>query len=268
MTSKLAVFFALLCCLASESRAAAQPGIPGDLALSTQASAAAPVPDRDPELIEQMHSLKRQIRAEFSKKRGSTFEEACQFRTRAVILSIKYQNMLRRKAQIPMIGAEDAEIHELIYAHPRIAAHIFSTELEIFRSTGAYDYKAQAEAVCGDKVQAEADWTAALALAQDGELLRHRGHLYLGQRKHDKAIEDFTAALKAGGVAPLYHARAIAYYRSDDYARAAEDLGQFFKLNTDKAFSVSVASSRICSGLRKHGFAVEGCAPENGGEKK
>jgi tetratricopeptide (TPR) repeat protein len=269
MNLKYAFSAALLCCPALCARVAAQPVPAEEVQASTQPAAAAPLPDRDPALMKQVRELKEQMHEEFTRKRGSTPEEARQFRTRAVTLSVEYQNMLHKKAQIPLIGAEDAEIHELIYAHPRIAAHIFSAELEICKSTDAYDYKAQAEAVYGDKVQAEADWTAAIALSPDSELLRHRGHLYLGQRKYDKAIEDFTGALKAGGVAPLYHSRALAYYRSDDYARAAEDLGKFFELNTDKVYSGSVAASRICSGLRKHGFAVEGCAAEEkGGEKK
>jgi len=219
--------------------------------------------------MQKVRELKEQMRGEFAKKRGSTPEEARQFRTKAVNLSIEYHNMLHKRSQLALIGAEDAEIHELIYAHPRIAAHIFASELEIYKSTDAYAYKAQAEVVTGEKAQAESDLTAAIAISPEAELLRHRGQLYLSQRKYDQAIEDFSSALKAGGIVPLYHSRATAYFKKDDYANAAEDLEQFFKLNTDKEYSRSVAASRVCSGLRKRGFAVEGCAaPGNRGRRK
>ena len=267
MMSKYAVFAALFCCSTMGVRGSAQLAAPADA--SGLAVAESSGTDQSPLFMEKLNGLKAQIHAEYAKKREATPEEARSFRSKAVTLSIEYHNMLHQKVRLRLIGTEEFEIHELIYARPKIAARLFGYELEICKSTDAYDYKAQAEVVAGDRAQAEADWTAAIAMAPETELLRHRGHLYLGQRKYDKAIEDFSRAIKAGGVAPLYHSRAMAYYRGDNYAGAAEDLEQFFKLNTDKDFSRSVASSRICSGLRKHGFAVEGCAAqENGGEKK
>ncbi|MCX5785765.1 MAG: hypothetical protein NTX59_08740 [Elusimicrobia bacterium] len=269
MKVKYAVFTALLCCLAAGTQVAAEQPTTDAVAVSTQPAVESAGTDRDPPLMEKVRALKEQMRKEFRKKRVSTPEEARLFRTKAVTLSIEYHNMLHRKSKIPLIGAQDFEIHELIYAHPRIAAHIFACELEIYKSTDAYDHKAQAESIYGDRVKAEADWTAAIEMAPETELLRHRGYLYFTQYKYDQAIADFTRAIKAGGVAPLYHSRAMAYYRKDDYSGAADDLEQFFKLNTDNEYSKSVSGSRICSGLRKHGFAVEGCAaPENGGKKK
>ncbi len=269
MKTKYAVFAALFGWLAAGVWVFAQQPASGDVAPSAQTIAEPSGAERDPLLIEKVRDLKAQLHDEFAKKRGSTPEEAGQFRTKAITLSIEYHNMLHKRAPIPLIGALDAEIHELIYSHPKIAAHIFSSELEIYKSTEAYFYKAQAEVITGEKAEAEADLTAAIAIAPEAELLRHRGQLYLSQHKYDQAIEDFSRAIKAGGVAPLYHSRAVAYFKKDDYAGAAEDLEQFFKLNTDKEYSRSVAASRICAGLRKRGFAVEGCAaPENGGEKK
>jgi len=269
MTRKHTVFAAFVCCLAAGAAVSAQEPAGSEVPASTQPVTEPSGSDRDPLLMKKVREVREQLHDEFTKKHGATPEEARQFRAKAVALSIEYHNMRHQESKLALLGAEEVEIHELIYSHPRIAAHIFATELEICTSTDAYDYKAQAEAILGEKDQAEADWTAAIALAPEAELYRHRGHLYLTQRKYDKAIEDLSQALKAGGVAPLYHSRATAYFKKDDYASAAEDLAQFFKLNTDKEFAGSVASSRICSGLRKHGFAVEGCAaPENGGEKK
>ena len=269
MTKKYAVLAAIFCCLAAGTRAVAQQSAAGDVPASTQPVAGSGGTDRDPALIGKLRGLKAQIHEEFNKKRASTPEEARQFRTKAVTLSIEYHNMLHKRSKVLRICEEDLEIHELIYAHPRIAEHIFSSELEIYRSTEALDYKAQAEAINGDKVQAEADWTAAIAAAPEPELLCHRGHLYLALHKYDQAIDDFSLALKAGELASAYQSRATAYFRKDDYAAAAEDLERFFKLNKDKEYSRSVAGSRVCSGLVKRGFAVAGCAaPENGGEKK
>jgi tetratricopeptide (TPR) repeat protein len=122
--------------------------------------------------------------------------------------------------------------------------------------------------VYGDKAQAEADWTAAIKLAPEAELLRHRGHLYLQQHKYDQAIDDFTAAIKAGDTAPAYHSRAMAYFYKDDYSGAADDLDQFFKLNKDKDYSASVARSRLCKGLIRHGLQVAGCTAGAEGDKK
>ncbi len=274
MTIKYAVFAVLLCCLVPAARVSAQQQTTDEISNSTITTSTQTVEettggDRDPLLMQKVRELKDQLHEEFTIKRASTPEEAGQFRTKAVSLAIEYHNMLHQKSQIRSIGSETLEIHSLIYAHPRIAAHIFSSELEIYRSTDAYDYKAQAEIILGDKEQAEADLTAAIAMAPEAELLHHRGHLYLTEHKYDQAIEDFTRVIKAGGVAPLYHSRAVAYFHKDDYAGAAEDLEQFFKLNTDIEYSKSVAASRLCAGLRKHGFDVAGCAvPENGGEKK
>ena len=274
MTIKYAVFAALLCCLAPAARVFAQEQAAGDPAVSTATVPAHTVSgtsgeERDPLLMQKVRELKERLHEELVKKRASTPEEAAQFRTKAVALAIEYHNMLHQKSQIRSIGSETLEIHSLIYAHPRIAAHIFSSELEIYKSTDAYDYKAQAEIILGDKERAEADLTAAIAMSPGSELLHHRGHLYLTQHKYDQAIEDFTRVIKAGGVAPLYHSRASAYFHKDDYAGAAEDLEQFFKLNTDKEYSKSVAASRLCAGLRKRGFEVAGCAaPENGGGKE
>ena len=108
-----------------------------------------------------------------------------------------------------------------------------------------------------------------MKISPEMELLRHRGHFYLQRHKYDEAIKDFTASINAGGLAPAYHSRALAYFYKDDYSSAAEDLEHFFKINTDKEYSGSVAHSRVCSGLRRHGFNIEGCAiPEKGGEKK
>ena len=269
MMAKYAAFAVLLYYSAAGAGVSAQQQDAGAVSVSTQPAAESAGADRDPALVRKLSDLKDQINQEYRKKRVAAPADARQFRTKAVTLSIEYHNMLHKTSQIPLIGAEDLEIHQLIYAHPRISAHIFAYELDICKSTDAYDYKAQAETIYGDAFQAEADWTAAIAMSPENELLRHRGHLYFTQRKFDQAIADFTRAIKAGGIAPLYHSRAMAYYSKDDYSSAADDLEQFFKLNTDKGYSQSVSGSRICAGLSKHGFSVEGCAsPAKGVEKK
>jgi tetratricopeptide (TPR) repeat protein len=260
---------AFLCCAASGALYAQQSAPAAAVApvmSSTRPAAGTPGDDRDSALAEKVRVLKAQLHEEYHKERASTPEEARAFREKAVALTIEYHNLLRKKPAIPMLDDARFEIHRLIYEYPRISAHIFEEELEICRSTEAYDYKAQAESVYGDKDDAEADWTAAIKMSPEPELLRHRGYLYLQQRKYDQAIADFTAAIKSGDTAPAYHSRALAYFYKDDYADAADDLGQFFKLNTDKDYAASVACAHICKALRKRGFAVEGCAAVKSGE--
>jgi len=269
MTIKFALLTALLYYPAAGARLAAQQQETVAVSASTQPAVESPSTDRDPPLMRKLRELKNRMREEFRKKHEPTPEEARRFRTKAVMLSIKYHNIKNKRSKIPLINSEDFAIHSLIYAQPQIAAQIFACELEICKSTDAYNYKAQAEAIRGDKAQAEADWTNAIKIAPETEPLRHRGYLYFTQRRYDQAIADFTRAIKDRGIAPLYHSRAMAYYQKDDYSGAANDLEQFFKLNTDKEYSRSVSVSRLCYGLRKRGFIVEGCAdPENGGEKK
>ncbi len=239
---------------AREAAAAAANGAPAAAARRPAADS-----DDDPVLLEKIRSLREQLREEYHKKRESTYGEALAFRSRVVDLYIRYHNLKHQKSAIPMIDNEKLEIHQLIAAHPRISARMFGAELEIYKSTDAYDYKAQAESLYGDDDEAEEDWTAAIKLSPQPELLRHRGHLYLQRRQYDKAIADFTACIKAGGLAPVYHSRALAYFRKDDYAAAADDLAQFFRRNTDRQYAASVARSPLCRKLRKRGFDVEGC---------
>ena len=265
---KYSVFAVILCCLTHGALAATHKPAPEVVSTSTQSATEERSADQTPALIEKVRELRERLRRELAKSRLGTPEEARQFRTKAISLAVEFNNLLHKKSRIQAIGDEDLEIHQLIYAHPRIASHIFASELEICKSTEAYDYKAQADAITGKKAQAEADWTDAIALAPEAELLLHRGHLYLTQHKYDQAIDDFTRALKAGGTAPLYHSRATAYYRKDDYAAAAEDLELFFKHDTNKEYSRSVSVSHICAGLRKHGFTLEGCAAAAGGNGK
>lgn len=264
------VLLSLFCgCLPAAALRAQQPDTAAarPAAVSAEASVL-PAADQDPALVEKLRALRAQLHAEYAKKRASTPEEALSFRQRAVALTIEYHNLLRRKPAIPLLDDGRFEAQRLIYEYPRVAAHIFAEELEIYKSTEAYDYKAQAESVYGHRDEAEEDWTAAIKMAPEPELLRHRGDIYLRLHEYEKAIADFTAAIKGGAAAPVYYSRAIADMRQDDYAGAAEDLGQFFKLNTDKDYSVSVAHSRLCSGLRRRGFEVPGCAPATGGDKK
>ncbi len=262
-------FAAILCCLSCVARAAAQPPDAGAVSASTRPAAESPGADRDRLLAEKLSGLEDKIREEFKEAHASTSEEARIFRAKAMAIFVKYDETLDRASELPDLDAEEFDIHELIYDYPRIAARIFSAELEIYKSTSAYDYKAQAESLCGDTKQAEADWTAAIKMAPEPELLQHRGHLFMQQHKYGPAIEDFSRAIKTGGSASLYHSRALARKHKDDYAGAAGDLERFFELNTDKEYSSSVAHSPICSGLRRRGFEVEGCAaPESGGREK
>ncbi len=273
MNGKYALFAAIAALLAcgplraqqaDTSAAAPSAQSPSPTVAPVKSAPPAEDADQDEALLRKVRALRRQLREEFHKKRVSTPEEAADFREKAVDLYIEYHNLTHARSSIPLIDDERLEVHSLIGAHPRICARLFGYELEIYKSTSAYDYKAQAESMFGADKAAEADWTAAIKIAPEPELLRHRGHLYLQRHQYDKAIADFTACIKAGGLAPVYHARALAYFHKDDYAAAADDLAQFFRRNTDSQYAASVARSRLCRKLRKRGFDVEGCEPATG----
>ncbi len=229
-----------------------------------------PGAEKDPSLLKKLRDLKEQVLTDraksharaYAKKHAHTPDDARAFRNKAVRFLGEMNNIMPGRPDIPLINDERFAVHQFICARPRVAARILTAEMEIARSTEAYGYRAQARSLYGDLAGAEEDLSAAIKISPQGELLAQRGHLYLRQRKYDQAIADFTRAIKAGAPAPAYHARAAAYFAKDDYAGAAEDLGQFFKLNTDRDFAASISRSKICKSLRRHGFSVEGCAAE------
>lgn len=233
--------------------------------------------EKDPAFLKKLNTLKEQVRAEHAKLHGKreakkgpdTAVAACAFRNKAVRAMAEQNSLVPCKPPLPLANDESFEVRQFIYARPRTAARIFTAELEIARSTDAYSYRAQAESLYGDLAGAEADLTEAIKISPQPALLLQRGYLYLRQRKHEQAIADFTRALEEGGPPTAYHSRAVAYFSKDDYAAAAEDLELFFKQNTDKDFAGTISRSRLCRGLLKHGFAIEGCAkPEAEGGKR
>ncbi len=276
MSIKHLAFAALLpglCCAVSAqqvstSAAAVPPPPPAELMAGPQPEM--PGAEKDPSLLKKLRDLKEQVLTErakfharmYAKKHSHTSDDARVFRNKAVRFLGEMNNIMPGRPDIPLINDERFAVHQFICARPRVAARLLTAEMEIAKSTDAYGYRAQARSLYGDLGGAEADLSAAIKMSPQGELFAQRGHLYLRQRKYDKAIADFTKAIKAGAPAPAYHARAAAYFAKDDYAGAAEDLAQFFKLNTDKDFAASISRSKICKSLRRHGFAVEGCAAE------
>ncbi|MDD2772887.1 MAG: hypothetical protein PHP45_04240 [Elusimicrobiales bacterium] len=243
------------------------PGIP--LFAQQQPAREPAKTESDSIFAEKISELQSGEKKETEKAHGHPRGAARRFRHKAVGYSLGFHHMRRRKHSAPApLDDEALSIQQFISAHPRHAARLFASELEINKSSQAYVYKAEAESVYGDYRQAEKDYTDAIKLNADAETLRHRAHLYLLQGRFDLAINDLNLSIKnsggTGGSAPAYQERAFAFYRKGEYVKAADDMREFFRINTDKEYARRIAASRLCKNLLKRGFAVEKCAVSTG----
>lgn len=86
----------------------------------------------------------------------------------------------------------------------------------------------------GRSQKAIADFTQAIAAKPDyAEAYLRRGALYAFRRDFDRAIADYDSGLALAPSAPLFHARAGAYFGKGDYDRAIADFTAALALNRD-----------------------------------
>ncbi len=55
-------------------------------------------------------------------------------------------------------------------------------------------------------------------------ILLKRGYVYCSMSEYDKAIDDFSKAIKLKPDAGVYYYRAFAYFHKDEYHRSWEDI--------------------------------------------
>ncbi|NET46534.1 tetratricopeptide repeat protein [Okeania sp. SIO2B3] len=100
----------------------------------------------------------------------------------------------------------------------------------IFKAQALYNYGREL-AKQGEQQAAIANYTQALQLnPQNGAIYYQRGNSYYSQRVYEKAIQDYTAAIKITKNYNTYYQRALTYYELGDNEKAITDLTQTLRI--------------------------------------
>jgi tetratricopeptide (TPR) repeat protein len=121
---------------------------------------------------------------------------------------------------------------------------------------GAYSNRGVAYNGKGQYDRAIADFSQAIRLKPVAMLYVARGSVYSLKGDHDQALADYDQALRLDpNLAAVYGARAVTFYKKGDYGRAVVDASEAIRLNPKSADNY-IGRALAYGGMGEHGRAI------------
>jgi tetratricopeptide (TPR) repeat protein len=165
------------------------------------------------------------------------YPEAVDFYTRAIYLKPDYPAAFHNRANC---YARMANAPPLRYAAPHMRLVWYS-----LISPGPGGIAARMTSCKENLYKATEDCAEAIRMRQDAVFYYTRGRIYFGLEEYDKAIADYSEAIRIGSDSfkkktDLFVGRGLAYTMLNDYTKAIADFSEEIRLEPDDAYGLEL----------------------------